>query len=149
MPIARTCSARSHAARPQDRSSSSADGRTIEVVGEPLADGGWVATHQDITEERRRQASFRFLFENNPLPMWVWDHETLGFLAVNKAAEEKYGYDRETFLTLTLHDIKRSPDWSSIESVIGGDESGCAKARPPFMPRPTAACSTSRSTAAR
>ena len=101
-----------------------ADGRTIEVVGQPLADGGWVATHQDITEERRRQASFRFLFEHNPLPMWVWDHETLGFLAVNKAAEEKYGYDRETFLKLTLHDIKRSPDWSSIENVIGGDESG-------------------------
>ena len=100
------------------------DGRTIEVVGQPLADGGWVATHQDITEERRRQASFRFLFENNPLPMWVWDHETLGFLAVNKAAEEKYGYDRDTFLTLTLHDIKRSPDWTSIENVIGGDESG-------------------------
>ena len=100
------------------------DGRTIEVVGKPLADGGWVATHQDITEERRRQASFRFLFENNPLPMWVWDHETLRFLAVNKAAEEKYGYDRETFLTLTLHDIKRSPDWSSIESTISGDESG-------------------------
>ena len=88
------------------------------------ADGGWVATHQDITEERRRQASFRFLFENNPLPMWVWDHETLRFLAVNKAAEEKYGYDRETFLRLTLRDIKRSPDWSSIESTVGGDESG-------------------------
>ena len=100
------------------------DGRTIEVVGQPLADGGWVATHQDITEERRRQASFRFLFENNPLPMWVWDHETLRFLAVNKAAEEKYGYDRETFLRLTLRDIKRSSDWSSIESTVNGDESG-------------------------
>ncbi|HKS61673.1 MAG TPA: EAL domain-containing protein [Xanthobacteraceae bacterium] len=100
------------------------DGRSIEVVGQPLADGGWVATHQDITEERRRQASFRFLFENNPLPMWVWDHETLRFLAVNKAAEEKYGYDRETFLTLTLHDIRRSEDWSPIENAIGGDESG-------------------------
>ena len=100
------------------------DGRAIEVAGKPLPDGGWVATHQDITDERRREASFRFLFENNPLPMWVWDHATLGFLAVNKAAEEKYGYDRETFLTLTLHDVKRSPDWTSIESTVGGDESG-------------------------
>ena len=105
------------------------DGRTIEVVGQPLADGGWVATHQDITEERRRQASFRFLFENNPLPMWVWDHETLGFLAVNKAAEEKYGYDRETFLRLTLRDIKRSPDWRSIDDAVGGDDSGLREGR--------------------
>jgi diguanylate cyclase (GGDEF)-like protein/PAS domain S-box-containing protein len=99
------------------------DGRIIEVAGQPLADGGWVATHQDITEEQRREASFRFLFDANPLPMWVWDYETLGFLAVNRAAEEKYGYDRETFLKLTLHDIKRSPDWSSIESAVGGDDS--------------------------
>jgi diguanylate cyclase (GGDEF)-like protein len=26
------------------------DGRSIQVVNEPLADGGWVATHEDITE---------------------------------------------------------------------------------------------------
>ncbi|MBI5319788.1 EAL domain-containing protein [Bradyrhizobium sp.] len=29
------------------------DGRSIQVVNEPLADGGWVATHEDITERRR------------------------------------------------------------------------------------------------
>ncbi len=105
------------------------DGRTIVVVGQPLAGGGWVATHQDITEEQRREASFRFLFDSNPLPMWVWDHETLRFLAVNRAAEEKYGYDKERFLTLTLHDIKRSRDWSSIEGVVRGDESGLRAGR--------------------
>ncbi|QAU42824.1 diguanylate cyclase [Bradyrhizobium guangdongense] len=30
-----------------------ADGRSIQIVNEPLADGGWVATHEDITERRR------------------------------------------------------------------------------------------------
>src|SRR5450432_3999817 len=29
------------------------DGRSIQIVNEPLADGGWVATHEDITERRR------------------------------------------------------------------------------------------------
>ena len=29
------------------------DRRSIQVVNEPLADGGWVATHEDITERRR------------------------------------------------------------------------------------------------
>ncbi len=29
------------------------DGRSIQVVNEPLDDGGWVATHEDITERRR------------------------------------------------------------------------------------------------
>ncbi|MBR0953226.1 bifunctional diguanylate cyclase/phosphodiesterase [Bradyrhizobium canariense] len=29
------------------------DGRSIQILNEPLADGGWVATHEDITERRR------------------------------------------------------------------------------------------------
>jgi diguanylate cyclase (GGDEF)-like protein len=28
------------------------DGRSIQIINEPLADGGWVATHEDITERR-------------------------------------------------------------------------------------------------
>jgi diguanylate cyclase (GGDEF)-like protein len=30
-------------------------GRSIQIVNEPLADGGWVATHEDITERRRAE----------------------------------------------------------------------------------------------
>jgi methyl-accepting chemotaxis protein len=30
----------------------SADGRSITVINRPMADGGWVATHEDITERR-------------------------------------------------------------------------------------------------
>ncbi|HEV2153771.1 bifunctional diguanylate cyclase/phosphodiesterase [Bradyrhizobium sp.] len=29
------------------------DGRSIHILNEPLADGGWVATHEDVTERRR------------------------------------------------------------------------------------------------
>jgi diguanylate cyclase (GGDEF)-like protein len=32
-----------------------ASGRSIQIVNEPLADGGWVATHEDITERRRAE----------------------------------------------------------------------------------------------
>ncbi|SDK15597.1 MULTISPECIES: bifunctional diguanylate cyclase/phosphodiesterase [Bradyrhizobium] len=31
------------------------DGRSIQVVNEPLADGGWVVTHEDVTERRRAE----------------------------------------------------------------------------------------------
>ncbi|MGY3589215.1 diguanylate cyclase (GGDEF)-like protein/PAS domain S-box-containing protein [Bradyrhizobium sp. USDA 4341] len=31
------------------------DGRSIQVVNEPLADGGWLATHEDVTERRRAE----------------------------------------------------------------------------------------------
>jgi len=46
--------------------------------------------------------SYRLLFEKNPLPMWVFDIETLRFLDVNDAAVQKYGYSRSDFLAMTL-----------------------------------------------
>jgi diguanylate cyclase (GGDEF)-like protein len=33
-----------------------ADGRIIDVANEPMIDGGWVATHEDITERQRSEA---------------------------------------------------------------------------------------------
>jgi PAS domain S-box-containing protein len=47
-------------------------------------------------------ATFRLLFEHNPLPMWVYDVATLVFLEVNAAAIEHYGYSREEFLAMTV-----------------------------------------------
>jgi diguanylate cyclase (GGDEF)-like protein len=38
-----------------------AGGRSIQIVNEPLADGGWVATHEDITERRRTEERIRHL----------------------------------------------------------------------------------------
>ena len=37
------------------------DGRSIQIVNEPLADGGWVATHEDITERRLAEDQIRHL----------------------------------------------------------------------------------------
>ena len=34
---------------------STPDGRSIQVVNEPVPDGGWLATHEDITERRRAE----------------------------------------------------------------------------------------------
>jgi PAS domain S-box-containing protein len=53
--------------------------------------------------------NYRLLFEFSPQPMWVYDVETLRFLAVNQTALLKYGYTRATFLAMTLADI-RSPE---------------------------------------
>ena len=94
------------------------DGRTIAVVNESLPGGGWVATHQDITEEQRREASFRLLFENSPVPMWVWEHATLRFLAVNDATLAHYGYGREQFLAMTVLDIRRAETEFSVAEAV-------------------------------
>src|SRR5580693_8911480 len=50
--------------------------------------------------------AYRLVFEAHPLPMWVYDTETLRFLAVNAAATNLYGYSRDEFLEMTIHDIR-------------------------------------------
>lgn len=52
----------------------------------------------------------RDLFLQHPKPMWVYDQETLVFLAVNDAAIHHYGYSREEFLRMCLRDIRPAED---------------------------------------
>ncbi len=94
------------------------DGRYVAVVHRPMASGGWVATHQDITEARSREESFRLLFESNPVPMWVFDRSSLRFLAVNKAAVTIYGYSREQFMAMTVVDLRPPEDRARFASFI-------------------------------
>jgi PAS domain S-box-containing protein len=65
-------------------------------------------------ERASREASFRLLFESNPVPMWVFCPETLRFLEVNAAAVACYGWSREEFLTLTLVDVRPPEDRDSF-----------------------------------
>jgi len=82
------------------------DGRVVSVVHRAMPDGGWVSTHEDVTEAKRREESFRLLFDANPMAMWVMDRETLKFLAVNEAVIDRYGYSREQFKTMTVPDLR-------------------------------------------
>jgi len=95
------------------------DRRTILLRNQPMANGGWVSMHEDVTESKQREASFRLLFESNPLPMWVCDRETLRFLDINAAAVEHYKYSREQFLAMTLLDIRPLEDWDDVRAAAG------------------------------
>lgn len=59
-------------------------------------------TELEATNQRLAagEARFRRVFEGNPLPMWIADHATGGFIAVNEAALALYGYSRAEFLGL-------------------------------------------------
>ncbi|RZA37408.1 MAG: phosphodiesterase [Lysobacteraceae bacterium] len=79
----------------------------------------------DITERRdvqnrveRAEQQFRELFERNPLPFWVFDTETLCFLAVNDAALEAYGYTREQFLSSTVYDIRPADQHDAVRILL-------------------------------
>ena len=45
-------------------------------------------------------------FTYSPRPMWIWDRQTFGFLDVNLAAEQMYGYGRDELLAMTLFDMR-------------------------------------------
>ncbi|HEX2220020.1 MAG TPA: ATP-binding protein [Gemmatimonadales bacterium] len=67
-----------------------------------LAVGAGHVFHAARDADRR----YRMLFDANPQPMWIFDVETLEFLAVNDAAVRHYGYTREEFLGMSIMDIK-------------------------------------------
>lgn len=79
---------------------------------------------------RDSEARYRLLFESNPLPMWVYDIETLSFLAVNDAAVHRYGYAREEFLMMTIKDIRPSEDIPALLENVSRAFSGLDEAGP-------------------
>jgi PAS domain S-box-containing protein len=56
------------------------------------------------------EEKYRYLFANNPQPMWIYDLETLAFLEVNEAAVNQYGYTQKEFLSMTIKDIRPVED---------------------------------------
>jgi len=67
---------------------------------------------------KQRDLKFRLLFEDNPLPMWVFDQETLRFLEANHAAVAHYGYTHEEFLGMTIADIRPPADVERLKDSV-------------------------------
>jgi PAS domain S-box-containing protein len=75
------------------------------------------------------ERNYRMLFEGHPQPMWLYDVKTLGFLHVNDAAIERYGYSRTEFLAMTIKDIRPPQDVPKLleyvgKSLLQADKSG-------------------------
>ncbi|HVF36246.1 MAG TPA: EAL domain-containing protein [Candidatus Saccharimonadia bacterium] len=60
---------------------------------------------------------YRELFERMPMPLWVFDRQTLQFLAVNEAAIDHYGYSREEFLSMSVLDIRPPEEHGRLLAV--------------------------------
>ncbi len=65
--------------------------------------------NSQMTLEKKMQ-EYRFLFERNPMPMWVISRSTLEVIDVNEAAITQYGYSREEFLQLNAAALRPKED---------------------------------------
>ncbi|MGZ5834650.1 MAG: bifunctional diguanylate cyclase/phosphodiesterase [Xanthobacteraceae bacterium] len=95
-----------------DMNVETADGRHIAIINRPMDGGGWVTTHQDVTErnlaERKLEETRRFLntvIENAPVAIIVKDAATKQFALVNRAYEQLIGRPRTELIGKTAYDI--------------------------------------------
>lgn len=81
------------------------DGRTILIEEKLTREGGVIGLRVDITELKQREASFRLLFEGNPVPMIVCGLDER-IVSVNDAAIAHYGYARADFEKLKISHVQ-------------------------------------------
>src|SRR5580693_2450245 len=96
-----------------------ADGRCILIEERLTEDGGIIGLRVDITELKQREASFRLLFDSNPVPMIVCAVDEERILDVNAAAIKHYGYSRVEFVKLTIRKLQAfesEPPWAGNRS---------------------------------
>ena len=83
---------------------------------------------KDATEKKARELAlglseqrYQYLFNNNPLPLFIFDFNTHEIIEANVAALKKYGYTKKEFVSLTLNDI-RPPSEILIMNKMLNDE---------------------------
>jgi PAS domain S-box-containing protein len=85
--------------------------RLVPAITRELRDAENRAAHRREQETRLElESGYQLLFANSPLPMWMYDPQTLQFVEVNEATIATYGYSRDEFLQMRITDIRPAKD---------------------------------------
>ncbi|MDP3744114.1 MAG: EAL domain-containing protein [Methylotenera sp.] len=97
----------------------------VEVSTHKLDNERFFAILHDLTEHKKNEqmikdseARYKLLFTANPVPMWVYDINTLAFIAVNNAAIVQYGYTNEEFIGMKISDVRPKDDLQHLQDNI-------------------------------
>ncbi|MBW4890484.1 PAS domain S-box protein [Mucilaginibacter sp. HMF5004] len=71
-----------------------------------------------INKKDNLQERYKRIFDKSPLPMWLFDTDTLAFLDVNIAAINHYGYTKDEFLRMTIKDIRPKEDVKTLVKTV-------------------------------
>lgn len=78
---------------------------------------GFFVQVKDVTVKKKlaqellkSEENYKLMFDHNPMPICIWDLETMKFLEVNSTMIAHYGYSREEFLNMTVLDIRPPED---------------------------------------
>ena len=89
-------------------------------------------TDRHLVEDALRDSEERYrnLFDRNPLPMWVYDVESLRIVDVNDAAVRHYGYSRADFAAMSLPDLRPEAERANFRAKVAPE----ARVPQPFFP---------------
>lgn len=82
---------------------------------------------QALGDRERYMERYRTVFEAAPIPMWVFEAETLSIVDVNHAAIHAYGYSRTQFLSMDIEQIRPKEDVPALRAHMEGDEAYSAR----------------------
>ncbi|MBX3400768.1 MAG: PAS domain S-box protein [Gemmataceae bacterium] len=91
----------------------------------------FVGVQTDVTERKEAEDAlrageerYRRLLDSIPDPLFVYDRETLRYLAANNAAVASYGYSREELYEMTIADIRPPEDVSRLLAILDQSPGG-------------------------
>lgn len=92
-----------------------------EINTQKVEGAGYISIVRDITERnkvqealRKSEAKYRYLFNNYPAFIFMWDAETLRVLEVNDAVLKRYGYTQTEWANMKIFEFRPAEDQPHI-----------------------------------
>ncbi|MBH0238818.1 diguanylate cyclase domain-containing protein [Methylobrevis albus] len=117
---------RKHALPASQEEQEMRDGRWVRHDDRRTKDGGAIGMRIDITDLKQREASFRLLFDSNPVPMLLVETPSLAISAANDAALAFYGRSRADLMATTLDELHIAAERSLINDRLARLAEPCA-----------------------